>query len=78
MSETGSKGRRMALWIAVGGIGIELLAIMMLRSGRIAVPVAMPILIVGMFMAFVPAFVLIRSRRRNRPGGVGRNSPKAG
>ena len=64
MSETPNKGRRMALWIAVAGIAIELVAIWLLRSGRIAVPVAMPILIVGMFMAFVPAFALIRSRRR--------------
>ena len=54
----------MALWIAVAGIAIELAAIWLLRSGRIAPPVAMPILIVGMFMAFVPAFALIRARRR--------------
>jgi hypothetical protein len=64
MSATGTKGRNLALWIAVVGIAIELIMIWLLRSGRIAAPVAMPILIVGMFMAFVPAFALIRSRRR--------------
>ena len=64
MSETPHKGRQLALWIAVAGIAIELIAIWLLRSGRIAVPIAMPILIVGLFMAFVPAFALIRSRRR--------------
>lgn len=64
MSETGNKGRNTTLLIAVAGIAIEMVAIWLLRSGRIATPVAMPILIVGMFMAFVPAFALIRSRRR--------------
>ena len=64
MAEPGNKGRSTALMIAVAGIAIEMVAIWLLRSGRIATPVAMPILIVGMFMAFVPAFALIRSRRR--------------
>lgn len=64
MSGMENKGRNMTLWIAVAGIAIEVVAIWLLRSGRIGVPVAMPILIVGMFMAFVPAFALIRSRRR--------------
>ena len=64
MAERGDKGRNTALMIAVAGIAIELIAIWLLKTGRLATPVAMPILIVGMFMAFVPAFALIRSRRR--------------
>lgn len=64
MSKPADKRRSMGIWIALAGIAIELVAIWLLRSGRIAVPVAMPILIVGMFMAFVPAFMLLRSKRR--------------
>lgn len=64
MSEPADKRRSMGIWIALAGIAIEMAAIWLLRSGRIAVPVAMPILIVGMFMAFVPAFMLLRSKRR--------------
>ncbi|MFN2442602.1 MAG: hypothetical protein ABR517_07955 [Thermoanaerobaculia bacterium] len=64
MSEPADKPRTMGIWIALAGIAIEMVAIWLLRSGRIAVPVAMPILIVGMFMAFVPAFMLLRSKRR--------------
>ncbi|HVR43596.1 MAG TPA: hypothetical protein VMS56_09130 [Thermoanaerobaculia bacterium] len=51
---------------AVAGIVIELLAIALLAGGWIAFPVALPMIIVGMFLAFVPMFAVMRSKRRPR------------
>lgn len=64
MNDSRKRGRRLAIAIGVFGIAVELAAIFLLASRRISVPSGMPIMILGMFMAFVPAFFLIRSKRR--------------
>ena len=56
--------KRLAIGIAVIGILIELTAIMLLASKRISMPIATPLIITGMFMAFVPVFVVARRSRR--------------
>ncbi len=56
--------KRLVIGIAVVGILIELTAILLLGSKRISLPVATPLIITGMFMAFVPMFVVARRSRR--------------
>lgn len=55
--------RKASAIIGIVGIIIELVVIVLLASERISTAVAMPIMIAGMFLAFVPAFTLARSRR---------------
>ena len=59
-----SAQKRMAAVIGILGIAIELVAIWLLATKRVAIPIAMPVLIAGMFIAFVPMFVMARNRRR--------------
>jgi hypothetical protein len=56
--------KRLAIGIAITGILIELAAIVLLASKQISMPVATPLIITGMFMAFVPVFVVARRARR--------------
>jgi hypothetical protein len=56
--------KRLVIGIAVVGILLELTAILLLASKRITMPVATPLIITGMFMAFVPIFVVARRSRR--------------
>ena len=53
---------------AIGAVGIviEVIAIALLASGRLRVPVAAPLVILGMLLAFVPLFVLARRAKRPR------------
>jgi hypothetical protein len=64
MNEGGRKNNRWLIAIALFGIALELVAIGLLASRRISVPIAMPIIIVGMFTAFVPIFAVARRARR--------------
>jgi hypothetical protein len=50
--------------IAVAGIVVELIAIALIASERLTVTTGMPLVLLGMFMAFVPLFVLSRRSRR--------------
>lgn len=59
-----SRKRRLQIALAVAGIAIEGIAIWLLASKQISVAYATPIILAGMFMAFVPMFAVARSKRR--------------
>ncbi|MBA2526231.1 MAG: hypothetical protein H0V18_10710 [Pyrinomonadaceae bacterium] len=60
-----SKPRRRAFTIlATVGILIELIAIFLLASGRVAVPVGMLLVIIGLFMAFFPVVIAGRKSQK--------------
>lgn len=50
--------------LALIGIAIELLAIFLLSQKRITMTIAGPMIVAGMFLAFVPIFVVARRARR--------------
>lgn len=56
--------KRIAAIIGVAGIVVEVIAVVLLAMKRIPPSVGTPIVIAGMFVAFVPVFVLSRSARR--------------
>lgn len=58
------RNNRIPIAIAVVGILIELIAIGLLGADRITMATASPLIIVGMFMAFVPIFVAARRAKR--------------
>lgn len=60
----GPTGKRIALTAAVCGILLELAAVALLAGHRLTVNAAMPLMIFGMFLAFVPLFVVSRNARR--------------
>lgn len=57
------RGKRIAVVIGLAGIAIEIIAIALLASKRIPSSIGMPIAVTGMFLAFVPIFVLSRRRK---------------
>jgi len=57
MAEESKPNKRLFVMIAVLGILLELIVIILLASERITVAVAMPLLIVGMFVTFAPIFM---------------------
>lgn len=54
MAEEYKPDKRLFIIIAVAGILLELIVIFLMASERITVAVAMPLLIVGMLVAFAP------------------------
>ena len=64
MAEPRKSNNALVIGIAVVGIVIEGTAIALLASKRVPVSTATPLIIAGMFMAFVPLFVLARRARR--------------
>ncbi len=66
MPETRTGGNKTAIIIAVLGIAIELIGIALLSSDRITTTVAVPLMGLGMLMAFVPIFLLARRARHRR------------
>lgn len=50
--------------IALVGIVIEIIGITLIASKRLSTAAATPLVIVGMFLAFVPLFVLARRAKR--------------
>lgn len=58
------RSKRFSIAVAIAGIAIELVVIMLLASKRIPVTIAVPLIIAGMFLAFVPVFVIARRARR--------------
>lgn len=64
MSNEPDRGKRIALTIAAIGITLEVVTIFLLASERISSAVGMPLVMTGMFLAFVPVFVLARRQRR--------------
>lgn len=59
-----SRKRRLQIALAIAGLAIEAIAIWLLASKQITLTVATPLILVGMFLAFVPMFAVARSRRR--------------
>lgn len=56
--------QRSAIVLGVIGIAIEVIAVMLLAQKRIPTTYGIPLVVAGMFLAFVPLFVLARMRRR--------------
>lgn len=50
--------------LGILGIAIEIVAIALLASKQISTTFGVPLAIAGMFIAFVPMFVMARNRRR--------------
>ena len=64
MAEESKPNKRLFVIIAVVGILLELIVIFLMASERITVTTAMPLLIIGMFVAFAPIFMSsIKSKR---------------
>lgn len=58
------RNNRIPIIIAVIGIVLEGIAIWLMASKRIPVSTATPLILAGMFMAFVPIFVAARRAKR--------------
>jgi hypothetical protein len=56
--------KRLAIYIGVFGILIEAVSVFLLASKRIDPKVGTPLVVAGMFIAFVPLFLLARQRKR--------------
>jgi hypothetical protein len=56
--------KRIAAFIGIFGIVVEIIAIFLMASKRLSPAAASPLLIAGMFIAFVPIFFLARQRKR--------------
>ncbi len=54
MAEAPVPGKRLFIIMAVVGILLELIVISLLASERVSVAVAMPLLVVGILVAFAP------------------------
>ena len=58
------QSKRTAIILGVVGIAIEVIAVVLLAQKQISPTFAIPLVVAGMFLAFVPLFVLARMRRR--------------
>ncbi len=58
------QSKRTAIILGIIGIAIEVIAVMLLAQKRIPTTYGIPLVVAGMFLAFVPLFVLARMRRR--------------
>ena len=56
--------KRFTVALAIAGIAMEVLALMLLSSGRIGNGIAVPLIVAGMFLAFAPIFLVARRARR--------------
>ena len=59
-----NRDNRIPIAIGIAGILIEAVTVYLLASKRMPPAYAQPLIIVGMFMAFVPVFVAARRARR--------------
>jgi len=57
------RGKRIAVAIGIIGIALEIAAIALLASKHIPSSYGMPLVVTGMFLAFVPIFVLSRRHK---------------
>ena len=58
------QSKRTAIILGLIGIAIELIAVVLLAQKKIQTTYGIPLVVAGMFLAFVPLFVLARMRRR--------------
>jgi uncharacterized membrane protein len=56
--------KKFVIIMALLGIAVEIAALYLLSQKRITSSVAMPLIIAGMFLGFVPIFVVARRARR--------------
>lgn len=56
------QSKRTAIILGVLGIAIEAIAVLLLAQKRIPTTYGIPLVVAGMFLAFVPLFVLSRRR----------------
>ena len=59
-----NRDNRIPIAVAIAGIVFEIVAIYLLATKRVTMTIAQQLIIVGMFMAFVPIFVAARRARR--------------
>jgi uncharacterized membrane protein len=59
-----TRQKRLAAIIGLVGIAIELVAVALLAMKRLPTNIGIPIVVAGMFIAFVPMFVMSRNARR--------------
>jgi len=64
MHDVKKRSNKLPIAIAIFGIALELTAIWLLATKRIPVSTASPLIMAGMFLAFVPIFVVARRARR--------------
>ena len=57
------RSKRTAILLGVIGIAIEVIAVLLLAQKKIPTTYGIPLVVAGMFLAFVPLFVLARMRR---------------
>ena len=67
MHDVKKRNNKIPIAIAIFGIALELLAIWLMASKRIPMATASPLILAGMFLAFVPIFVAARRARITRP-----------
>ena len=58
------QSKRTAVILGITGIAIEVIAVLLLAQKRIPTTYGIPLVVAGMFLAFVPLFVLARMRRK--------------
>ena len=56
--------KRIAIIVGVIGIALEVIAVVLIAQKRIPTTYGIPLVVAGMFLAFVPLFVLARMKRR--------------
>lgn len=61
--EVPKRSNRIPVMLAVLGIAIELVAVALLATKTIPITFGIPLVMAGMFLAFVPMFVLARRAR---------------
>lgn len=62
------RSNRMPIILAVIGIAIELVAVVLLATKALPVTFGVLLVMAGMFLAFVPVFVLARRARDKQQG----------
>ena len=58
------RSKRIAIYLGVFGILVEAVTVFLLASKRIDPKFGTPLVVAGMFIAFVPLFLLARQRKR--------------
>ena len=57
--------KKLALVLAATGIAIELITVALMSSGRLSTRGAVPLMVIGMFLAFLPLFTAaVNARKR--------------
>ncbi len=59
-----NRTRKFAVIIGVVGIVIEVIAVFLLAQKRIPSSIGTPLVVAGMFLAFVPIFVMARRHKK--------------